>query len=204
MSINPLHDWVNLPDRVIADGRDLEGNSLLKLFLIEYVRLTNEDINPSCPSCLASYIKKYKKLNSMNTTTSDYELQKEYNGIPLEFGSGIYVTNDNITNEYGEKLKERFAKLGTAPEIIFTKFPKVEAEKEQKPTIPLIPETPVVKETKTEAPAKPAKLADVLKEQKQEVVKTEELTAEQLEQALNLEVVEPTILNKDDVEDLEA
>ena len=35
---------------------------------------------------------------------SDYRLKLKYEGIQLSFGSTIFVTNENITNEIGAKL----------------------------------------------------------------------------------------------------
>lgn len=43
-----------------------------------------------------------------NPNTSQYRLKEKYNNIPLEFGSNIFVNNNNITDEYAEKLLERY------------------------------------------------------------------------------------------------
>ncbi len=50
--------------------------------------------------------------------TCNYKLKAKYNGLPLAFGSQIYVTNNNITDEYAEKLLERYE-----AEVIFDKYP---------------------------------------------------------------------------------
>ena len=54
-----------------------------------------------------------------------YRLKEKYNGLPLEFGSAIYVTNNNITDDYAKKLLERYD-----PETIFEAFPKEAKAKE--------------------------------------------------------------------------
>lgn len=61
---------------------------------------------------------------SEQANKSNYALKTKYEGIVLEFGSSIYVDNENITDEYGLILLNRFLELGTPPESIFTKFPE--------------------------------------------------------------------------------
>lgn len=58
--------------------------------------------------------------------TCKYKLKAKYNGLPLAFGSQVYVTNNNITDEYAEKLLERYE-----ADVIFDKYPvKKELKKE--------------------------------------------------------------------------
>lgn len=52
---------------------------------------------------------------------SNYRLKEKYNGLPLEFGSSIYVTNANITDAYAKKLLKNYK-----AESIFDVFPKEE------------------------------------------------------------------------------
>ena len=50
-------------------------------------------------------------------------IKQKYNNIPLEFGSNIFVNNNNITDEYAEKLLERYN-----AEKIFDVYPTIEIE----------------------------------------------------------------------------
>lgn len=43
--------------------------------------------------------------------TSNYQLHKKREGLQLEFGGSIFVTNENITDRYAEKLIKRFKEI---------------------------------------------------------------------------------------------
>lgn len=206
------YDWATMSNRMILEGASENGERLIKLFLIDYVAMTGENVNAGCETCLNNYINNFKRFSSMEKKKNicDYELHNEYNGIPLKFGSGITVTNDNITNEYGEILRERYAKLGTSPDKIFIRYPEnVEDSKEpkketepEKTNVLKISEDAVKNDKKD---SKESKSKDVVKET---VIENKEeslnLTPEQLADALGTEVVEPTVLtgNVSDIVDL--
>lgn len=43
--------------------------------------------------------------------TSKYQLHKKREGLQLEFGGSLFITNDNITDRYAEKLIKRFKEI---------------------------------------------------------------------------------------------
>ncbi len=55
--------------------------------------------------------------------TKNYKLKEKYNGLPLKFGSNIYVTNINLTDEYAEILLKKHN-----AEDIFDVYPKTTKE----------------------------------------------------------------------------
>jgi hypothetical protein len=64
-----------------------------------------------------------------------YILHKKREGIQLEFGSNIFVNNNNITEEYANKLISKFKTvLGDkfSMDYLFSKYPKEESKKEVK------------------------------------------------------------------------
>ena len=83
------------------------GERYLTLFLREYTALFPGTVNPSCPKCLAQYLTRYKEHYNAMANTSKYRLHAKYENIPLEFGSPILVNNDNMTDEYAQKLLNR-------------------------------------------------------------------------------------------------
>ncbi len=118
------HKWelYNL-DNIIG-GKSSDGVSLLKLFLQDYSKLFHTTtLNASCKKCLQDYLTNYKnKINKMeNPNTSQYRLKQKYNNIPLEFGSNIFVNNNNITDEYAQTLLMRYS-----AEKIFDVYPTIE------------------------------------------------------------------------------
>lgn len=105
------HKWELYNLENIIGGKTTDNIPLLKLFLQDYSKLFHTTtLNVSCQKCLQDYLTNYKnKINKMeNPNTSNYRLKQKYNNIPLEFGSNIFVNNNNITDEYAEKLLERY------------------------------------------------------------------------------------------------
>lgn len=88
----------------ILSGKAEDGTRYLSLFLKEYTELFSEKVNPSCHKCLNSYLEKYKNHFNMKKNESGYVLHAKYEGMPLEFGSQVFVNNNNITEEYAKKL----------------------------------------------------------------------------------------------------
>lgn len=91
----------------IIGGKTADNLSLLELFLKEYETIFKTKVNAGCSKCLKNYYNNYKK-KIMKNVNSNYKLKQKYNGIPLEFGSNIFVNNENITDAFAEKLLERF------------------------------------------------------------------------------------------------
>ena len=89
------------------------GVRYLEIFLNEYEELTGEkELNAGCKRCIANYLTTFKtiKFKMKNTNKTQYVLKEKYNNIPLEFGSNIFVNNQNLTDKYAKKLLEVFEK----------------------------------------------------------------------------------------------
>jgi hypothetical protein len=97
-------------------------------FLKDYSQTFNENnLNPSCEKCLERYFNNFKNLNKMENTCK-YKLHAKYNGIQLDFGSNIFVTNDNITDKLA---KELIKNKGTH---LFAEIPEPQEKAEKKQT----------------------------------------------------------------------
>ncbi len=102
-------NWLSLNKETIFSGKDEKGNRYLSQFLSDYKKTFNPDtINAGCTRCLNDYYTKFIKHLAMSDKTektkSGYALKSKYEGIPLAFGSRIFVTNKNITDEMGDTL----------------------------------------------------------------------------------------------------
>jgi hypothetical protein len=109
---NSYHKWHKMNVETIIGGKTSDNVSLLKLFLIDYKsEFFVETVNAACPKCIVSYhnefIKKYNKMENK----SQYLLHKKREGLQLEFGGSLLITNQNITDNYAEKLIKRFKAL---------------------------------------------------------------------------------------------
>lgn len=122
------HKWEDYSLESIIGGKSSDGVSFLKLFLIDYSKLFHTTtLNAGCQKCIKDYLTNYKnKINKMeNPNTSQYRLKQKYNNIPLEFGSNIFVNNNNITDEYAQTLLMRYS-----AEKIFDVYPTIEVVEE--------------------------------------------------------------------------
>lgn len=145
-SLQHQHNWENFDVNTIISGKTRDGVKYLELFLQDYTQLFKGKVNPSCPSCIRTYLNKYKSKIFEMDSNCDYKLHKKYNGIQLGHG-GQVLSNRNLTNELAEKLIENHKSIherrGTEFKIdlIFQVFPKdwdkkeikVEKPKQQKP-----------------------------------------------------------------------
>lgn len=129
-------NWNEYNLSTIISGTTNDGTKLLKLFLKDVVKKLNiNQPNASCNKCLQDYYNqltagaKKKEMESKN-----YILHKKREGIALEFGSQIIVTNDNLTDEYAKILIERFKKINKdfTPSVLFEKYPTEERKEEVK------------------------------------------------------------------------
>lgn len=105
------------------------GVRYLEIFLNEYEKLTGEkDINAGCDKCITNYLTTFKKLKFKmeNKNKSKYRLKEKYNNIPLEFGSNVFVNNNNLTDKYAQKLLKVYPK-----EQIFEVYPTGKTVKEE-------------------------------------------------------------------------
>ena len=119
-----MHKWEIYNLENIISSKTADNIPLLKLFLQDYSKLFHTTtLNAGCQKCLQDYLTNYKnKINKMeNPNASNYRLKQKYQNIPLEFGSNIFVNNNNITDEYAEKLLERYN-----AEKIFDVYPTIE------------------------------------------------------------------------------
>jgi len=123
--------WHEIDINTIIGGIAPDGVLYLKKFLIDYKKEFNvEQVNPSCTTCLKSYHQKFiNKYNKMENS-KNYILHKKREGLPLEFGSSVKVNNENITDEYAQKLIERYSKKeGFTLDYLFSKYPKETTKK---------------------------------------------------------------------------
>ena len=101
-----FEEWSKYKAEEVLKGTDGNGNRLISSFAKDYKSVFNQDV---CPNC-KDFNKKFQKfLNttkamSTNKKNSGYILKKMYENIPLEFGSNIYINNQNLTDAYAKKL----------------------------------------------------------------------------------------------------
>ncbi len=122
-------DWQSMKLETIISGKDANDCSFLQQFLIDYKKeFSVEIVNPSCQTCLKEYhnefVKKFRKMEN----NSKYELLKKREGLQLEFGSNIFVTNENLTDEYARILIDRYSELNEnfKLEDLFSKYPNID------------------------------------------------------------------------------
>lgn len=103
--------WQNVDRETVFTDVDSHGNRYLSQFLSDYKKaFPASDPNAGCRKCLNDYYEKLTKhISTMGQVEnkSGYVLKAKFEGIPLEFGSQILVTNSNMTKEYAEKLLKR-------------------------------------------------------------------------------------------------
>lgn len=125
------HKWYEMNVELIIGGKTADNIPYLKLFLLDYKQeFSVETVNASCQKCIVQYhkdfINKFRKMEN----TSKYKLLAKREGIQLEFGGSTFVTNENITDRYAEKLVKRFKELNPnfKMEDLFEVYPKEIAE----------------------------------------------------------------------------
>lgn len=125
------HKWYEMNVDLIIGGKTADNVPYLKLFLLDYKQeFSVETVNASCQKCIVQYHKDFiNKFRTMENT-SKYKLLAKREGIQLEFGGSIFVTNENITDRYAEKLVKRFKELNPnfKMEDLFEVYPKEIAE----------------------------------------------------------------------------
>lgn len=125
------HKWYEMNVDLIIGGKTADNVPYLKLFLLDYKQeFSVETVNASCQKCIVQYHKDFiNKFRTMEAN-SKYKLLAKREGIQLEFGGSIFVTNENITDRYAEKLVKRFKELNPnfKMEDLFEVYPKEIAE----------------------------------------------------------------------------
>lgn len=118
-------NWIELDTKDIVSKVTTDGVKYLELFLQDYTKAFNKKVNAGCGKCIAEYLKEYKQKYRIMENKSNFRLHKKREGIQLEFGSGIHVTNSNITDEYAMKLLKRYYTVHgeSAVEILFDIYP---------------------------------------------------------------------------------
>lgn len=126
------HNWNDYSLQNIIGGKSADGVSLLGLFLKDYSKEFNtKTLNASCRSCISTYLKNYKSKFRQMDNKCDYVLHKKREGLQLDFGSNIFVNNNNITNDRALKLIKRYKKAqGDKFELsyLFEAYPKEEVK----------------------------------------------------------------------------
>lgn len=130
MQSSHKHNWLDYKIENIVGGKSADGVSLLELFLKDYAKEFNiTTLNASCKKCLNTYLQNYKsKLKKMDSNCK-YILHKKREGIQLEFGSSVFVNNNNITEKYAKKLIRKFKAVKGdefCMDYLFSKYPKEE------------------------------------------------------------------------------
>ena len=124
------HNWLDYKIESIVGGKSSDGASLLGLFLKDYSREFNiTTLNASCKKCLNGYLQNYKSKFRKMDSNCKYILHKKREGLQLGFGSNIFVNNNNITDEYANKLIRKFKTVkgdGFCMDYLFSKYPKEE------------------------------------------------------------------------------
>lgn len=125
--------WHTMKLETIIGGKTADNISYLKLFLIDYKNEFHvQNVNASCKKCINSYhtefIKKYNKMENV----SKYKLLPKREGLQLEFGSSIFVSNRNLTDEYAEILIARYKAVKKDFKLsdLFEVYPEPTQEKE--------------------------------------------------------------------------
>lgn len=124
-------EWHKIDIGQIIGGVAPDGSPLLKHFLIDYKKeFSVQVVNASCHKCINEYRHEFVKKYSDMENTSQYRLHKKREGLQLEFGSSIFVTNKNITDDYAEKLIKRFSDIKPDFELsyLFSQFPETKTE----------------------------------------------------------------------------
>ena len=119
-------DWLQYTPDQIKNEANEQGVRLLSLFSSDYKAVTGKTLCASCRG-LREKINEYhqKKIEMDTKEKCDYKLKKMYEGIPLEFGSQVHVSNRNLTNKLAKQLIAKHPK-GVA---LFEVFPEAAAEK---------------------------------------------------------------------------
>lgn len=124
-------EWHKIDIGQIIGGVAPDGSPYLKHFLIDYKKeFSVQVVNASCHKCINEYRHEFVKKYGDMENTSQYRLHKKREGLQLEFGSSIFVTNKNITDDYAEKLIKRFSDIKPDFELsyLFSQFPETKIE----------------------------------------------------------------------------
>lgn len=124
-------EWHKIDIGQIIGGVAPDGSPLLKHFLIDYKKeFSVQVVNASCHKCINEYRHEFVKKYGDMENNSQYRLHKKREGLQLEFGSSIFVTNKNITDDYAEKLIKRFSDIKPDFELsyLFSQFPETKIE----------------------------------------------------------------------------
>jgi hypothetical protein len=97
--------WNKYQASEVRTGMDSNGNRLVSSFAKDYNSIFNFELCPNCKGFEEKFKKFLKKTKIMaEKKASQYVLKKMYSNIPLEFGSSVFVNNENMTDAYGLKL----------------------------------------------------------------------------------------------------
>jgi hypothetical protein len=92
-----VEKWIIIPKDIIFQEHKAE-------FLKDYsIHFQDNNICASCKSKLDDYYKNFKEVFIMKTKNlnKEYKVADAYNGVQLEFGSNVILSNQNFTEEIG-------------------------------------------------------------------------------------------------------
>lgn len=124
-----MRDWSIYNADTVLNGKDKDGNRLVLEFSKDFRERMGYNLDISCPKCFRNDFDKFLNKNNMSTKNkSSFKLKPMYNGIALGFGSKVFLSDDNITDELAEKfVKEHPKGLG-----LFSEYPQPKKEAEKK------------------------------------------------------------------------
>lgn len=102
-----LQKWKTYQAKEVLTGNDENGNRLLSLFARDYKIITKSELCSSCNNFTEKFnqfIEKLENMKNIENKNSVFQLNPMYDNIPLDFGSQIYVSNENLTNELALQL----------------------------------------------------------------------------------------------------
>jgi hypothetical protein len=130
------HNWADFSLELIIGGKTSDNIPFLKLFLQDYKKEFHvEVVNASCQKCIYHYHKDLINKNRKMENVSNYILHKKREGIQLEFGGALLITNENITDDYAKKLIARFKEIDPNFKLddLFEVYPKATQEVQAQP-----------------------------------------------------------------------
>tara|TARA_R110002167_G_scaffold81296_3_gene222682 strand:+ start:29 stop:433 length:405 start_codon:yes stop_codon:yes gene_type:complete len=122
-------NWNKYSPDTILTGRNKEGVRLIIEFGKDFKNKMGYDLDIGCIKCFRNDFQKFLNRGTMAERKSAYKLKPMYNGLSLGFGSKVYISDQNITDE----LAERFVKEHPKGLSLFSEYPKQEEPKADKP-----------------------------------------------------------------------
>lgn len=138
------HNWEEFSLELIIGGKTSDNIPFLKLFLQDYKKEFHiETVNAGCHKCIYHYHRDLINKNRKMENFSNYKLLKKREGIQLEFGGALLISNENLTDDYAKKLIARFKEIDSNFKLddLFEVYPSATPETQAEPAIQNKPKT---------------------------------------------------------------